>query len=229
MVWKAAVNDLTKSFVRSMDAERAVAMSKYMKNKFEFFGIPKPERTVIYKEWTAKYKDEILNVERVDHEFITHLWDHPQREYQYMALELLNSKPYSKILQSNDIELCQSLIVSKSWWDSIDTISSNVLGTLMKEYPDLVQSHILVWAHQHENIWLKRSAILHQLKYKTHTNTALLQDIILSSNTTDEFFLNKAIGWALREYSKTNKKWVKQFLQDNKFHSLTVREASKYL
>jgi 3-methyladenine DNA glycosylase AlkD len=120
------------------------------------------------------------------------------------------------------------LIINKSWWDSVDPLATNITGILCAKYPELVQSHILSWAKS-DDIWLARVAVLFQLRYKENTDTELLTLIISKNSHNKEFFIAKAIGWALREYSKTNKEWVKLFLDCNILQPLSVREASKYL
>ncbi len=131
-------------------------------------------------------------------------------------------------LQKADIDNLETVIKTKSWWDTVDSLAGNVIGTLCTNEPELIPSHILKWADS-DNIWLVRSAILFQLKFKENTDTELLSSIIINNRDTKEFFINKAIGWVLREYSKTNKIWVRTFLESNTLNSLSVREASKYL
>jgi len=130
-------------------------------------------------------------------------------------------------MQRTDLDRIKRLIINKSWWDSVDSLA-NIIGILCAKYPELVQNHILSWAES-ENIWLVRISVLFQLKYKENTDRELLKLIILKNTNNKEFFITKAFGWALREYSMTNKEWVKLFLESNTLQSLSVREASKYL
>ncbi len=127
----------------------------------------------------------------------------------------------------NDINNIEKLIITNSWWDSIDCLDA-IVGNMCLKYPELIESTILKWIYS-DNIWLKRVSIDFQLQYKDKTDIDILSKAILSNCHTDEFFINKAIGWSLREYSKTNKEWVKKFLETNKLSALSVREASKYL
>ena len=130
-------------------------------------------------------------------------------------------------MQRTDLDRIKRLIINKSWWDSVDSLA-NIIGILCAKYPELVQNHILSWAES-ENIWLARVAVLFQLKYKEKTDREFLEFIIAKNCNSKEFFITKAIGWALREYSKTNKEWVKSFLEGHALQPLSVREASKYL
>lgn len=215
-------NELIKSFNENKNQEQAVKMSAYMKDKFPFMGIPKPERAILQNELIKKVRKE----ESIDWNFIFKLWDMPEREFQYLAVDYLLVLKDS--LQKTDIDNVKTLIINKSWWDTVDSLAEKITGVLCAKYPELIQSHILKWSES-DNIWLVRIAILFQLKYKEKTDTELLSLIINNNNNTKEFFINKAIGWVLREYSKTNKEWVKVYLENNKLHSLSVREASKYL
>ncbi len=213
---------LINSFLENKNEERAVQMAAYMKNKFPFLGIPKPERAKLQKDFIKQAKKK----GSIDWALVFKLWEMPQREFQYLAVDYLQA--LKNFLQKGDIDQVKTLIITKSWWDTVDSIAQNLVGQLCLKYPELIESHILKWA-QSENIWLVRVAIIFQLKYKEKTDTKLLGLIIKQNCDTKEFFINKAIGWALRQYSKTNKEWVKQFIENNQLHPLSVREGSKYL
>jgi 3-methyladenine DNA glycosylase AlkD len=193
-----------------------------MKDKFPFLGIQKPLRAELQKEFFRQVKKQ----KQVDWDFVFRLWDLPEREFQCLAVDYLLVLKDS--LQESDMDRIGLLIVNKSWWDSLDGLAANIIGALCARYPELVSSHILSWA-ENDNIWLVRVAILFQLKYKGNTDTELLKLIINKNSNSKEFFISKAIGWALREYSKTNQEWVKSFLAGNALQPLSVREASKYL
>ncbi|HOM02965.1 MAG TPA: DNA alkylation repair protein [Acetivibrio sp.] len=213
--------DIFKTFYDARDDENAAKMSAYMKNKFPFLGIPKPTRAKLSKDFLKQKKKD----KEVDWQFIFQCYDMPEREFHYLALDYLTA--VKALLVSNDIDKIEKLIITNSWWDSVDCIDS-IVGHLCLKYPELKDSVIPKWIDS-ENIWLKRIAINFQLEYKEKTDTDILSRAILKNCDTGEFFINKAIGWALREYSKTDKEWVKQFIAHNKLHSLSVREASKYL
>ena len=120
------------------------------------------------------------------------------------------------------------MIVSKSWWDTIDNIDL-IIGQIALEFEE-IDEILLEWSIS-ENIWLRRIAIDHQLLRKENTKTEVLEKILTNNFWSDEFFINKAIGWALRDFSKTNPVWVKNFLEkySSKMSSLSIKEASKYL
>ena len=120
------------------------------------------------------------------------------------------------------------MIINKSWWDTIDFVSPKILGKYFEIYPEEIEKTIQKWLNSN-NIWLQRSCLLFQLKYKNKLNKFLLKKIINSLSNSNEFFINKAIGWILREYGKTNKNWVINFIKETDLNKLSVREGLKYL
>ncbi|MTI81231.1 MAG: DNA alkylation repair protein [Firmicutes bacterium] len=215
-------NKLINSFLENKDQEKAVKMAAYMKNNFSFLGIPKPLRAKLEKEFIKAAKKQ----RSIDWDLINKLWNMPEREFQYLAVDYLLA--LKDCLQKNDIDNVRSLIINKSWWDTVDILAGNITGVLCLKHPELINSHMLKWAES-DNVWLIRTSILYQLRYKGKTDAALLGLIIKQNSESKEFFINKAIGWALREYSKTNKIWVKEFIESNTLSPLSVREGSKYL
>lgn len=203
--------------------ELAVPMENYMKKHFPFLGIKSPERRVLTKKIFQKIG---ITKEEFDESFVLSLWDQPEREYQYLALDYLVKK--EKQLNKEHMELLERLITTKSWWDTVDIIAPKPVGSIASRDQSVISDFIEGWAI-HENMWLKRAAILFQLKYKSGTNDELLYRFILANATSKEFFIQKAIGWALREYSKTNRDSVKKFVSENSLMPLSVREGSKYL
>jgi 3-methyladenine DNA glycosylase AlkD len=135
---------------------------------------------------------------------------------------------YKKQLEVDDIVWIEKLIVTKSWWDTVDILATHLAGEYFKKHKNKIDLITNQWNNS-DNIWLQRSSLLFQLKYKQNTNVFLLENYILNLKESKEFFIRKSIGWILREYSKTNPAWVIQFLQKNELSNLSVREASKYL
>jgi 3-methyladenine DNA glycosylase AlkD len=126
------------------------------------------------------------------------------------------------------ISLYEYMIVNKSWWDSVDFLASNLVGPYLMKYPERITELTGEWMRS-ENIWLQRTCVLFQLKYRDQTDTVLLSSFIEQLKGSKEFFIRKAIGWALREYSKTNPEFVKSFVADQKLSGLSEREALKWL
>ena len=204
------------------DNVRALDMSKYMKNKFEFFGVGAAERNEIWKP----YFKEAKKTKKIDWDFIEICFKHDKRECQYTAAYYL--KYMKKFLVEDDIPKLKELVLTKSWWDTVD-ILDKVIGSIIYNNKNLYPI-ILEWSKD-DNIWLRRVAIDHQLLRKENTDEQLLEKILINNLNHKEFFVNKAIGWALRDYSKTNPQWVRNFIEVHKENmaSLSIREASKYL
>ena len=214
-----AVLEVLKSFANNMKAKE---MSAYMKNQFVYLGIQSPIR----KEATKPLLTALKKQEAINWELIEQCWECPFRELQYFALDYLASK--KKFLTATDIPKLKNLAECKSWWDSIDQLD-RIIGDIALRFPE-VNEILLAWSAD-QNFWLRRIAIDHQLLRKEKTNTYLLEKILVNNLGQNEFFINKAIGWSLRDYSKTNPKWVRTFLEkyQSKMAKLSIREASKYI
>jgi 3-methyladenine DNA glycosylase AlkD len=217
-----AIEKLTSLFEENRNEENAGPMEKYMKDHFPFLGIKSPLRKELEKQFFKE--TEILKVP-FNSDFVTGLWEKDEREYHYTAITYIGK--FIKKLPKDMISYLQRLITTKSWWDSVDSIAP-LVGELARKYPEIIEETIDGWAVD-DNFWLRRSAILFQLKYKQQTNADLLYDYIGKNADSKEFFIQKAIGWALREYSKTNPVSVKAFIEGNKLAPLSVREGSKYV
>lgn len=197
-------------------------MSKYMRNMFDFYGLPTPKRKEVYNNFIKNEK----KLKIIDWNFLDKCYEDNHREFQYLVYDyLLSMKQY---VSYEDIPKIKKYIINKSWWDTIDFLCK-VIGDV--ELRDLrVKDLMLEWSND-DNIWIKRTAIEHQLNLKNKTDSELLEKIIINCFGTDEFFINKAIGWALREYSKTDPNWVKNFIDKykNQMNDLSIKEASKYI
>lgn len=197
-------------------------MSAYMRYQFPFLGISTPERKALSRDFYRA----ALTAGTVDWGFVECCWGKGPREYQYLAtgyLALLKDR-----LGPEDIPRLKSLITTKSWWDTVDGLD-RIVGRIALSFP-AVNRTLLKWSRA-DNIWLRRVAIDHQLDRKGQTDTALLEKIILNNLGQEEFFINKAIGWSLREYSKTNPRWVRDFLDRHRssLSPLSMQEGGKYV
>jgi len=217
------IKSLETLFSQHTNTNNAVFMKKYMKDKFEFYGIQTGPRRELTKQFLKK--DSLPPVEKL-HDIIKKLWEKPQREFQYFGVELLE-KSVKKLDKSN-LPLIEFMIANKSWWDTVDGIAIRVAGELFRNHPGLIVQATQKWMAS-GNIWLQRTAILFQLKYKSHTNTDLLFKYILELEGSGEFFINKAIGWALREHSKTDPRLVIKFVNSHDLSPLSKREALKVI
>ena len=214
--------ELESVFSERSNTENAFAMAKYMRNHFSFFGIKTQQRRLIFKKIYKENKKEIQEKSR---EIALYLFSKPQREFHYCAIEIL-IKELKGNYKKEDIELIEKILITNSWWDSVDTISKYILGEYLLEFPletEKVIEHFL----NSENIWLNRSAILFQLGYKQKTNFDLLQSECDKHKKAEEFFIQKAIGWALREYAKINPEAVRNFVNQTQLKPLSKKEALK--
>jgi 3-methyladenine DNA glycosylase AlkD len=215
------LEQLISSFERNADTCKADAMSAYMKHHFVFYGIPSPLRKTLQSEVFNSFK---LNNQQDLLSAVKFLWDKPERECHYAAIELLAK--YKKLLSPESIQFIENLITSNSWWDSVDTLSSQVISPLFKQYPELRYQMIEQWKHS-DNMWLRRVCIIHQLSYREATDLDMLTELIFINSGSKEFFIQKAIGWALRQYAKTDPEWVLRFVDVNPLKNLSYREAVK--
>ncbi|MFA9556427.1 DNA alkylation repair protein [Evansella sp. AB-rgal1] len=215
---------LIQIFSEGINEENRIPMENYMKNKFPFLGIKTPQR----KELLKKFYDEtgILKEEELPLESLKEIWSLPEREFQYAVLSILVKK--TKWIVPEHMSWLEELVITKSWWDTVDTIAPNIVGHLFSREPDLITKYIPFWKNN-ENFWLRRSAILFQLKYKEKTDVDLLFHIIEVNKYETEFFIRKAIGWALREYSKTDAEIVEKFILSNQLSTLSAKEGMKHI
>lgn len=219
------VRELVESYSQPeyADSDYASWCKNYMRNQFDFIGIRTPKRRRITNQFLKGFgvpeKDDLKEV-------IYTLWDLPEREYQKAALDILNK--VKKNLTPHDMPWLTNLIVKKSWWDTIDELSPNIMGYMFQVYPELIPNYADEWILD-ENIWLQRSALLYQLKYKDQTDEERLFRYIRQCADSEAFFVQKAIGWILREYAKTNPKAVLEFVTKNTLKPLSKREALKHL
>jgi 3-methyladenine DNA glycosylase AlkD len=209
-------------FKQHEDKNRAVSMAKYMKNKFEYFGIPSPLRKEISNPLQVK-----TNQPNIDHipKIIRELWGQPQRELQYFALELLDK--YDKRAPSNWIDLYAELIASKSWWDTVDGLAAWQVGDHFNRFPSQIIPYTMQWMDS-QNVWLQRTCLIFQLRYKKNTDFELMKSFIVPLSGHKDFFIRKAIGWALRQYAKVNPEDVKEFVSRQVLSNLSKREALKH-
>ena len=200
----------------------AESMSKYMQDKFRFLGVRGVTRTEIYK----KYFPDARKTKTIDWDFVENCWNKEEREFQYVVVYYL--KAMQKFLKREDISRLKYLIVTKSWWDTVDLLAK-VVGSLVIRIEGYDQI-MLEWSKD-SNIWLRRVAILYQLSLKDKVDKQVLDKILVNNLGDSEFFINKAVGWALRDYSKYNPEWVREFIKKNKENmaNLSIREASKYI
>jgi 3-methyladenine DNA glycosylase AlkD len=216
------ITELENEFKTNQHPENALPMAKYMKDLFPFFGIKTDERRAIFKSVCKKNQAEInSNARAIGWE----LFLKKERELQYCGIEIL-----IKNLKNNyvieDVIWIEKLLITNSWWDSVDTISKFILGDYLQQFPTEITTVVERFSNA-ENMWLNRSVILFQLGYKSQTDFKLLQSLCLKHSHSNEFFIRKAIGWALREYAKTDPEAVRKFVLQSNLKPLSKKEALK--
>lgn len=200
----------------------AKAMEAYMKGHFPFFGIKAAPR----RQLLAHFLKEQGMPAPFDPEVLRSLWAAPQREFHHSAIDIMQKQVRS--INESDIALLEELIVTKSWWDTVDGLSSWIVGPYFLKFPNHKAEITDQWT-VHDNMWLRRASIIFQLGYKEKTDTELLFRHIRLNLGSKEFFIYKAIGWALREYAKTDAEAVMQFVSTTELSPLSRREAMKHL
>lgn len=210
---------IQQALLSVQDLDKKDGMEAYMRNQFPFLGVQAiPRRKVINPLFKGIQKQPI------NWDLIHQLWQADEREYQYVALDIL--KKQSKQLTYEDIPTLKKLAQTKSWWDTIDVLDRLIgnIGLTDSRVDDLM----ITWSED-DDFWLRRISIDHQIGRKEKTNIQLLETIIINNLNSSEFFINKAIGWSLREYSKIDPEYVKKFitLHDKQMARLSIREALK--
>ncbi|HOI31916.1 MAG: DNA alkylation repair protein [Bacteroidales bacterium] len=210
-------------FETHANPEIAAGAEKYMRNQYSFYGIPSPARTIIFKDFVKTYglPDPADLVE-----VILNAWQLPQREMQYAAMNVLDKS--IKRMPAQSISLFEQLIIQKSWWDTVDFIAPNLVGTLFKRFPEIRDETINHWMNS-GSFWLQRSCLLFQLKYKQATDEKLLFELCTRLSGEKEFFIRKAIGWALRQYARTAPEQVRGFVENAELQPLSRKDALKHL
>jgi 3-methyladenine DNA glycosylase AlkD len=219
----AYVRDLKSLFLDHANPGNAGPMKRYMRDQFEYVGLKGPELRALLRRHVASHGlPSLTDLDRI----LQDLWSLPEREFQYAATSLLAR--FEQQLPASFIRTLEHLILTRSWWDTVDTIATGTLGVHFKRYP-LVRDRTLARWRKSKNFWLHRACILFQLNYKQETDFALMQDIICGNLGSKEFFINKAIGWALRQHTRIDPKGVRKFVRDTPLAPLSAREALKWL
>ena len=223
IILNAFVKTLEIEFKKNANPNIALEQKAYMRNQFEYYGIKATERREIQKPFLIKeFLPKKVNLVALVEVF----WEKPQRDYQYFSQEL--AFKYLNQIEKKDIDLYEYMVTHKSWWDSVDFIAAKLMGEYFKKYPEQRIIYVRKWINSN-NIWLQRCALLFQLKYKENLDTVLLGSVINSLLVSKEFFINKAIGWILREFSKTNPIWVIEFADKTALSNFSKKEALRLI
>lgn len=218
---------IRSALAKQKNAKRAAQQQAYMKSAMPYYGVPMPElREICQEAFNAHPFTMAADWRRV----ISELWDNAtHREERYAAIELAAYPPYQRFISLALLPLYRKMVQEGAWWDLVDPLGQR-MGMLLAIYPDRIKPTLRAWA-RHDGIWLPRVAIIAQLGFKERTDTALLFDCIEPSLGSAEFFLRKAIGWALRDLARTNPQAVREFVaaKGTALSPLSRREAAKGL
>jgi 3-methyladenine DNA glycosylase AlkD len=215
---------LDEGLKAAADPVRAVAMAAYMRDQFPFYGVPAPTlRTVRRAALAGLPKPAEADLSA----FATVAWQRAEREYQYVAGDYLRA--HAAVPGPGFLPVLRTLITTKSWWDTVDALATRVVGGLVRRHPVLL-ARMDEWSTD-ENLWLVRTAILFQLHYGEATDTERLFGYCARQAGHRDFFIRKAIGWALRHHARTDADAVRAFLaeQGDRLAPLSIREAAKHL
>ncbi len=228
----AAPEQLRRAILRALrkvsDPERAPLQEAYMKSKMPFLGVVAPD---LRKAAKRVFDDHPLVEEAVWLEAITALWRGARyREERHAAIQLAGHGQYRRWLTPNAVPVLEEMVVTGAWWDFVDTLATHHFGTLLANHPKTMKPLLKRWATD-DDMWRRRTAIICQLKFKSATDEAQLFHAIEASKLSREFFLRKAIGWALREYSKTEPQVIIDYIAKNAdtLSGLSKREGLKVL
>ncbi|MBL0261925.1 MAG: DNA alkylation repair protein [Saprospiraceae bacterium] len=203
--------------------ERASQMKAYMRDQFDYLGINSPQRKEISRFANTQFPFQKMSDFA---EWMSTCWKQPYREYKYICFDL--GFRLTKKMDVNWVEFFEPYIVKDSWWDTVDGITPHFLGDLLKSKPKMLRTKCEQWIES-DNIWYQRSAHIVQLRYARDTDFPLMCEMILRRADSKEFFVKKAAGWALRQYSKYEPDKVKKFIEKNTLSGLTVREGMKHI
>ncbi|MDH3308184.1 MAG: DNA alkylation repair protein [Acidimicrobiia bacterium] len=222
--------DVAVAFARTelaaiADPARATPMAAYLKTDMAFYGVTAPLRRRVSGQLAKRFPpDSRLQYESV----VRALWGLAHREEKYLAIDY--AERFKVHIVPDSVPLYRDLIVSGAWWDFVDPVAAHLVGVVLRTRREVLTPTIVAWG-SHDDLWLRRTALICQLGHKADTDVALLFDLCRSLAPEKEFFIRKAIGWALRDYARTDPDAVRRFLVDNhdRLSGLSYREAAKHL
>lgn len=223
----AVVTAVREALAAGADPDRAAGQQRYMKSSMPYRGLTAPHLKAVLRP--------ILADHRLDasawHDTVLRLWrEASYREERYAAIALLRHRYYQPWARDPEVlALLRYLIVTGAWWDLVDEIAVHCVGPVLRARPEQITPILRQWSGD-SDLWIRRTVIICQLGAREETDTALLEHAISGSVGDRDFFARKAIGWALREYSKTDEDWVRGYVAAHpELSALSQREALKWL
>jgi 3-methyladenine DNA glycosylase AlkD len=220
----AAIRD---ELAAAADPEKAPAMKKYMKSSMPYLGVPVPTVRAIVRQQARRRK--FTSVDGIASTALV-MWDEAtHREHRYAATELTNVQSARPLQSPELLPLYQHMIVTGAWWDHVDEVAHRI-GALLRGWPEPMRAIVLECSRADDR-WLRRTAVICQVGAKADTDIELLRATVLDNAADPDFFLRKAIGWALRDYARTEPDWVREFVAEHheRLSPLSQREALKHL
>lgn len=225
---KELVEAVRGGLVAAADADRAPAMQAYMKSAMPFHGVPAPVARRVFR---AALQAHPVGDRETWADTVRELWDGAtHREERYAALTLARARRYREYLDPAALPLLEHLVVTGAWWDLVDDVASHLVGTVLLSHPAETAPVVRSWATSDDR-WLRRTAVICQLGAKERTDVALLTAAIEANLDDPDFFLRKAIGWALRQHARVDPEWVRSFVAErsDRLSPLSRREALRHL
>ena len=222
----ALVQTIRRALAESADPVKAPHMQAYMKSAMPYYGVSSP---VLKQLCRDAFKAHPLGIAADWERVVLTLWRNARfREERYAAVLLTQARAYRQFLTFSSLPMLEEMIVTGAWWDYVDTLAGYTLGDILRAEPERMKPLMRRWARD-ADMWKRRSAILCQLKFKRDTDLQLLYDCIEPNLPQKDFFIRKAIGWALRQYAWTDPKEVRRYVKANtdRLSPLSVREALK--
>lgn len=216
------LDTLRRALEAAAQPQRRAPMRAYMREQFDFLGLPTPLRRAVSRPW-------LRELDAADAEtclaLAQALWREPQREFHYLALDLLAR--HVAQLPPQSLPALLALATDQSWWDSVDPLAGTLVGGLVHRHRSLQPAMDRLSGD--DNPWLRRVALLHQLNWKQDTDRERLFAYCRANAADGDFFIRKAIGWALRQYARIDGDAVRDFVERNALSALSRREALKHI
>ncbi len=220
-----AVRFAERELARRADRAAAIDMARYMKTTMPFYGVKTPDRAPIARDLAERWPPETATDYR---RLVLSLWERPHREMKYLAIGV--AQRHQRFILPGAMPLYRRLITEGAWWDLVDGVAADLVGRVLREHRVATTPVLRRWLH-HRDLWLRRSAIISQLNHKSDTDATFLFECCAARAHDTDFFIRKGIGWALRQYARTDPDAVRRFVreQGDKLSGLSRREALKHL